>query len=66
MFKNVQKCFNEMVRLILMKMRLKMKNRLHEYDINKPRRRHGHKYAKYKMCLSMTMIVCTKQHLSNI
>ena len=31
-----------------MKIRLKMKNRSHRYDINRPRPRHGHKYNKYK------------------
>ena len=55
-----------MIWLILMKMRLKIKNRSHRYDINKLRPRHGHKYTKCKMCFSMMMIVCTKQHLSNI
>ena len=39
-------------------MRLKMKNR--------PRPRHGHKYTKYKICLNIMMVVCIKQHLSNI
>ena len=34
-----------------MKMRLKMKNRSHRYDINRPTPRHGYKYTKYKMCL---------------
>ena len=29
-----------------MKMRLKIKNGSSRYDINRPRRRHGHKYAK--------------------
>ena len=33
---------------------------------NKTRPRHGHKYPKNKMCLSMIMLVCIKQHLSNI
>ena len=32
-----------------MKMRLKMKNRSHRYDINRPCPRHGHKYSKNKM-----------------
>ena len=35
-----------------MKMRLKIKNRSHRYDINCLRPRHGHKYTK-KMCLSI-------------
>ena len=30
-----------------------MKNKSHKYDINRPRDRHGHKYTKYKKCLSM-------------
>ena len=53
-----------------MKMRLKMKNRSHRYDINRPRLRHGlytkYKYTKYKMCLNKMMVTCIKQHLSNI
>ena len=49
-----------------MKMRLKIKIRLHRYDINRPRSRHGDKYSKYKICLSIMMAVCIKQHLSNI
>ena len=38
-----------------MKMRLKMKNRSQRYDIKRPRPRHGHKYSKYEMCLSIMM-----------
>ena len=49
-----------------MKMRLKMKNRSQRYDINRSRPRHGHKYTKYKTCLSIMMVVCINQHLSNI
>ena len=30
-------------------MRLKVKNRSHRYNINKPGPKHGHKYTKYKM-----------------
>ena len=41
-----------------MKMALKMKNRR--------RSRHEHKYNKYKMCLSLMMVICIKQHLSNM
>ena len=47
-------------------MRLKIKNRSQRYDINRPRSRHGHKYAKYKICLSITMVICIKLYLSNI
>ena len=42
-----------------------MKNRSHRYDINRPRPRHEHKYAKYKMYLRMMMVICIKQHQSN-
>ena len=49
-----------------MKMRLKMKNRSSRYDINRPRRRHGRKYTKHKICLDIMMVICIKQHLSNI
>ena len=41
-----------------------MKNRTHRYNINRPR--HWHKYIKYKICLSIMMAICIKQHLSNI
>ena len=34
-------------------MGLKMQNRSHKYDINRPKPRHGHKYTKYKICLSI-------------
>ena len=43
-----------------------MKNRSSRYDINRPRRRHGHKYTKYKLCLSFMMVICVNPHLSNI
>ena len=64
--KNKCVCFNEIMWLIIMKMRLKMKIGSHRYDIHRTRPRHGHKYTKYKICLSMMMIMCKKQHLSNI
>ena len=67
--KHVQKCvyLNKVIWLITMKVRLKVKNRSHRYDINRPRPRHEHKYTKYKMCLtSIMMVICIKQHLSNI
>ena len=38
----------------------------HKYDINRPRSRHEHKYSKCKKFLSMMMLICIKQHLSNI
>ena len=59
-------CFNDIVLLMTMKMRLTMKNRSHRYDINRPRPRHGDKYGKYKMCFSIMIMICIKQNLSNI
>ena len=47
-------------------MKMKMKSRSHRYDINRPRPRHGHKNSKYKKCSNMMMLICIKQHLSNI
>ena len=41
-------CNHEIRRLIIMKIKIEMKNRSHRYDINRPRSRHGHKYSKYK------------------
>ena len=35
-----------------------MKNRSYRYDINRARSKHGHKYTKYKMCLSVIMAIC--------
>ena len=35
-------------------------------DINTPRPRHRHKYTKYKMCFSIMMVMCIKQHLTSI
>ena len=50
--KNAQKisyvCLNEVTWLTTIKRRLKMKNRLNRYNINRLRSRHGHKYTKYK------------------
>ena len=51
---------------MIIKMILKMKNRSHRYDINRVRPRHGHKYTKYKTCISIMIVICIKQHLSNI
>ena len=47
-------------------MKMKMKNRSHRYDVNQPRSKHGHKYSKYKKGLTMVILICIKQHLSNI
>ena len=40
--------------------------RSHIYDINRPMSSHGHKCSKYKKCLIMIVLICIKQHLSNI
>ena len=45
-------------------MKWKIKNRLHRNDINRPTPRHGHKYIKYKKCLSMKILQYIKK-LSN-
>ena len=57
---------SEIIWLIMMKMRMKVINRSHRYDTNRTRPIHGFEYNKYKMCLSMMMVMCNKQHLSNI
>ena len=31
-----------------MRMKMKIKNRSHRYDISRPRSRQGHSYSKYK------------------
>ena len=41
-----------------MKIKVNMKNRSHRHDINWPRSRHGHKYSKYKNCLSISVWWC--------
>ena len=43
-----------------------MKNRSHIYDINRRRPRHGRRYTKYKIYLSIKMATCIKQLLSKI
>ena len=44
-----------------MRKRLKMKNRSYRYNINRLRPRDGHKYTKYKVGLSIMMVICIKQ-----
>ena len=39
---------------------------IRRYDMNRPRPRHGQKYTKYKMFHSIMMVICIKQHPSNI
>ena len=53
MFKNKCVCFNRIIWLFMMKMRLKIKNR-------------SHKYTKYKMYHNRMMVIYIKQHLSKI
>ena len=48
-------CFNEIISLIIMKM--KMKKRSQRYDINRLRHSHGQKCTKYKRCLSMMTFI---------
>ena len=66
MYKKKCVCLNKVIRLMTMKMRPKKKNRLQRYDMNRARPRHGGKCTKYKMCLTTRMVLCIKQHLSNI
>ena len=64
--KNKHVCIREIMQLIIMKMKTKMKIDSHKYGINRSRCRYGHKYSKYMKRLSMMMLICIKQHLSNI
>ena len=54
------------MRLIIMKKKMKMKNRSHRHGISRPRPKHGHRYSKYRKCFRMMMLICIKQHPSNI
>ena len=49
-----------------MKMKMKMKNISHSYDISGSRSKRGQNYSKYKKRLTMMVLICIKQHLSNI
>ena len=49
-----------------MKMGMKIKERSLRYDVNRLRPSSGHKHTEYKTCISMMMLACVKQHLSNI
>ena len=64
--KNKYVYLNENIRLMAKKMRLKMKNRSSRYDINRTRRRHGHKFTKYKICLHTMMVMSIRQDLRYI
>ena len=56
---------NEIIWLIIMEMRMKMKKRSHKYNINRTWPEHGYEYTKYKICLSVMMVMSNKQHLCN-
>ena len=45
---------------------MKMKNRSHRYDINRPRSRHGQKYGKYKKSLSMMVLICINSFVTEV
>ena len=49
-------CIHEIIWLIIMNMKKKMKNISHRYDINRPSSIHGYKCSKDKKCLSMMML----------
>ena len=42
--KNKCVCVHKIIRLIIMKIKMKIKNRSRRYGINRPRYRHGHKF----------------------
>ena len=39
-------------------MKIKMKNKSHRYNINRPSSGHGHNYSKYRKCLVMMILIC--------
>ena len=51
-------CIHLVIRLIIMK----MKNWSHRYDINRPKPG----YSTYKKSFQMLLLICIKQHISNI
>ena len=48
-----------------MKIRLKIKNRSHRYDINRPHSRMDINILNIK-CINVMVATCAKQHLSNV
>ena len=68
--KNKQKskcvCIHEIVRLIIIKMKINMKKRSERHNVNRPRSRHRDKYSTYEKCFTMVMLTCIRQHLVNI
>ena len=63
---NKHLCIHEIMQLIILKIKTKMKIDPRKYDINRPRSREGHKYSKYMKRLSIMMLICIEQHLSNV
>ena len=51
MYNNKYFYLKEVIWLMRMKIRLKMKKISHRNDLNRPGPRSGHKYTKWKMCL---------------
>ena len=64
--KNKCDCFHVIIRLIIMKMGQKMKNRSYGYDINRPRSRHGRKYSKYEKLATFSIYDNKIFYISNI
>ena len=46
-----------------MKMKMKMNTRSNRYGINRHRSRNSQKYAKYKICLNIIVLICIKKYL---
>ena len=61
----LKKC-TKSIWLMMVKVRLKIRNRSHRYNIIRPRHRYGNKYTKYKIYLSMMKFICINQHLNNV
>ena len=57
--------FNEIIWLIIMKMRIKMIRILHKYNTNRTRSRDENKCNEYEICFSAIMVICNKQDLSS-
>ena len=59
--KQKNKCvfIHEIIRLIIMKMQMKMKNRSYKYNINRP----NLDIVNIKKCLNIMLLICIKQHL---
>ena len=66
--KQKNKCvyIHKIIRLTIIRMKMKMKNRSHRHDINRPRLKRRHWNSKYRKCLRIMMLICIKQHISNI